>query len=204
VTGEIVLLRGWYAFQGRRFTVRQGTITLPEDGGDPQLDVTGIYRVRGTGFAQGHDVFVTVRGPSSAPELALSSEPPLEQGDVLSVLLFGKPMDDLTAGQATGLQEQTVRLAGQYAIGELGASVRDGLGLHTLDVELPEGQQGTGRVTVGRYVTRDVLVSLGHEFGSSVAEVFGVEYGITRSISVRGATSTDGRSAVDLFWRRRY
>lgn len=92
----------------------------------------------------------------------------------------------------------------QYVIGELGGSVRDGLGLDTLEVGLPEGEEGTGHVTVGRYVTRDVLVSVGHEFGSTVAEVFGVEYGITRSISVRGSTSTEGRSAVDLFWRRRY
>jgi translocation and assembly module TamB len=204
VTGKIVLLRGWYAFQGRRFNVRQGTITLPDGGGEAQLDVTGVYRVRGTGVAPGYDIFVTVRGPSSAPELTLASEPSLEKGDILSVLLFGKTMDELTAGQATGLQQQTMRLAGQYVIGELGGSVRDGLGLDTLEVSLPEGEQGTGSVTIGRHVTRDVLVSLGHEFGSTVAEVFGVEYGITPSISVRGSTTTDGRSAVDLFWRRRY
>ncbi len=204
VTGTIVLLRGWYAFQGRRFNVKQGTISLAEGGGEPQLDVTGVYRVRGTGVAPGYDIFVTVRGPGSAPKLTLASEPALEEGDILSVLLFGKTMDELTAGQATGLQQQTMRLAGQYVIGELGGSVRDGLGLDTLEVELPEGEEDTGQVTVGRHVTRDVLVSVGHEFGSTVAEVFGVEYGITPSISVRGSTTTDGRSAVDLFWRRRY
>jgi translocation and assembly module TamB len=204
VTGTIVLLRGWYAFQGRRFSVKQGTITLPAGGGDALLDVTGVYRVRGSGVAPGYDIFVTVRGPSSAPELTLASEPSLEKGDILSVLLFGKTMDELSAGQATGLQQQTMRLAGQYVIGELGGSVRDGLGLDTLEVSLPEGEEGTGSVTVGRHVTQDVIVSLGHEFGSTVAEVFGVEYGITPSISVRGSTTTDGRSAVDLFWRRRY
>jgi translocation and assembly module TamB len=171
---------------------------LPGGEAEPRLDITGVHRARG------YDILVTVRGPSSAPALTFASEPALAEGDILAVLLFGKPIGELTAGQATGLQEQTMRLAGQYAIGELGGSVRDRLGLDTLDVELPEGADGAGRVTVGRYVTRDVFLTVGQEFGSSVARVFGVEYSLTPSISVRGSTTTEGRNAVDVFWRRRY
>lgn len=198
VRGDIVLVRGWYAFQGRRFHVKEGRIKLAGADADPYIDVTGAYKARG------YTILAHVHGFSSGPELVLSSDPVLEQADILSVLLFGKPASELTGGEAVGLQQQTVQLASQYVIGELEPSVRDTLGLDTLEVELPEEANGSGRVTVGRYVTRDVFVSLGQEFGSSVAQVFGVEYGLTPRISIRGSTSTEGQSAVDIFWHRRY
>jgi autotransporter translocation and assembly factor TamB len=198
ITGTVVLRRGWYAFEGRRFELREGSITLGAAPGDVEVDITGVHRVRG------YDVVARVRGPASAPELTLSSEPSLEEADVLSLLVFGKPASQLTQGQAAGLEEQTMRLAGQYVIRELSASVRDTLGLHTLEVELPEGQGGTGVVTAGRYVGRNVLVSLGQEFGASVAEVFRLEYALTSRISLRGSTTTTGRSGADIVWRYRY
>ena len=69
---------------------------------------------------------------------------------------------------------------------------------------MPQGTTQPGRVAVGRYVVGDVFVSLAQEFGTRIAQVVGVEYGITRDISIKGSTSTRGDSAVDLFWHRRY
>jgi autotransporter translocation and assembly factor TamB len=59
-------------------------------------------------------------------------------------------------------------------------------------------------VSVGRYVTGDVFVSLAQEFGAQQAEVVSLEYSLTRRISIRGSTSTRGDRAIDVFWRRRY
>jgi autotransporter translocation and assembly factor TamB len=201
--GRIVLHRGWYAFEGHRFVVREGVIVLPADSDDSEVDVTGVYRVRD------YDVIVRVHGPAGAPELTMWSEPALAEADVLSLLLFGKTTDDLTTGQAAGLEQQSAALASRYVVGDLVGSVRDRLGLDLLEVDMPTGSDGAGRgtagrVTAGRYVSRDVFVSLGQEFGGSVAEVFGMEYGITRRISVRGSTTTTGRSSADVVWRLRY
>jgi len=80
----------------------------------------------------------------------------------------------------------------------------DTLGVDQLEVEMPERTTQPGRVAVGRYVAGDIFVSLAQEFGSRAGQVVGVEYGITRNISIKGSTSTRGGSAVDLFWHRRY
>jgi len=77
------------------------------------------------------------------------------------------------------------------------------LGLETLEVEMPEGVQ-PGKVSAGRYVSDDVFVSLGQEFGRRAAQVVGLEYYLGRSISVRASTTTRGDSAIDLLWRYRY
>lgn len=198
LVGEIRLLRGWYVFQGRRFTIEEGTIrfagaTPPE----PTFYITASFKTTD------YRIEVHVTGSSKKPHLTLSSDPSLEQADILSVILFGKPTGQIGKGQSAALQQQALGLAAGYVMPELRSSVMDTLGLDTLEVQMPEGQ-GPGRLSAGRYVAEDVFVSLGQEFGRRAAQVVGVEYSLTRSISVRGSTSTRGDSALDLFWRHRY
>jgi translocation and assembly module TamB len=199
ITGQIRLLRGWYAFQGRRFTIDQGTITFTgATPPNPTFDITAVHRT------PEYRIEVRITGSADKPALALSSDPPLEQADVLSVILFGKPAHQLGRGQSVALQEQALSLAAGYVMPELRTSVMDALGLDTLDVEMPQGTTEPGRVSAGRYVAEDVFVSLGQEFGTHQAQVVGVEYSIRRNVSVRASTSTRGDSAVDLFWQYRY
>lgn len=199
VTGTLRLLRGTYAFQGRRFTVDRGEIVFPP-GRDatPALDVTATYRVGG------YFVTVQVNGPVERPTLTLSSDPPLDQADILSVLLFGRPTSTLGPTETTALQRETVTLAAGYAAPELNSSVRDALGLDLLDVSMPQGESTPGEVKIGRYVTDDVFVTLAQEFGPRMAQIVGLEYHLRRSVSVRLSTSTRGASAIDVFWHRRY
>lgn len=198
IDGRILLLRGWYAFQGRRFEIREGTVLFAGEAPPrPALDVTAEHR-KGE-----YTIRVRVEGPIDKPRLTLSSEPPLEQADVLSVLLFGKPSRDLGRGEGMRLQQNALALASGYVMPELQSSVMETLGLSSMEVALPEGAE-PGRVGVGRYVTSDLFISVAQEFGARSAEVVSVEYGITPRISIRGTTSTRGSGGIDLFWSRRY
>jgi len=198
VVGEIRLLRGWFIFQSRRFTIDQGAITFTgASPPKPTFDVTAVYR------AHEYRIEVRITGSGEKPNLVLSSTPPLEEADILSVLLFGKPTQELGRGQSVALQEQALQLAAGYVVSGLRTSVMDALGLDTLEVEMPEGTQA-GRVSGGRYVAEDVFVSLGQELGRRAGQVVGVEYSIGRNVSVRASTSTRGDSAIDLFWHHRY
>ena len=199
IVGTIRLLRGWYVFQGRRFTLEEGTITF--NGAtppNPTFDVTAVFK------NPNYRVTVHLGGTSEKPELTLASDPPLEQADILSVILFGKPARDLGKGESVKLQEQALQLASGYVMPELRESVMNTLGLDTLDVEMPQGSDRRGRVSVGRYLPGDVFVSLAQEFGARAGEAVGVEYGLTPEISIKGSTSTRGDSAIDVFWHRRY
>jgi translocation and assembly module TamB len=198
VEGLIRLLRGWYAFQGRRFEVRRGVVWFSgEVPARPSLDVVAEHR------AGEYTVQVQIDGWIDKPRLTLSSEPPLDQADVLSVLLFGKPSRELGKSDGNRLQQNAVALASGYVMPELQASVMDTLGLSSLEVSMPDGTD-PGRVGVGRYVTSDLFVSVAQEFGARAAEVLSVEYGLTPRISVRGTTSTRGSGGIDVFWSRRY
>ncbi len=204
VIGVIRLIRGWYAFQGRRFEIEEGTVRFTgEVPPRPQLDVTATHRT------PGYRIVVRVTGSGEKPTLGLSAEPALEQADILAVLLFGKPTQQLGRGESVGLQQQALQLAAGYVMPELRTSVMNSLGLDTLDLAMPQPNEPSerdraGRVSVGRYVAPDVFVSLGQEFGSRAAQVMSLEYGITPRISARGSTTTRGDGAIDLLWHRRY
>jgi autotransporter translocation and assembly factor TamB len=200
LSGDIRLMRGWYQFQGKKFNLEEGTITFTgATPPQPTYDIRAVY----TGAPE-YRVTVHIQGSGDKPRLTLSSEPSLEQADILSVILFGKPTGQLGRSQSAGLQQRALQLASGYVMPELRASVMNTLGLDALDVELPEGSDRPGRVSVGRYVAGDVFVSLAQEFGARAAEWVSLEYSLTPNISVRGSSSTRGESAVDLFWRRRY
>lgn len=192
ISGTVRLVRGWYAFQRRRFELEEGLITFTGSSPpDPSFDITASYR------AGEYRVLVEIGGSAQKPTLTLSSEPALDQADVLSVLLFGRPSSQLGKGESLDLQQQAVGLAAGYVMPELRSSVMDAFGLDSLEV-------GDTGVSAGRYVAQDIFVSLSQEFGPQRGQAVAVEYGFTPSISLKLSTSTRGDSAVDLLWRRRY
>jgi len=199
ITGDVQLVRGWYAFQGRRFQLEEGSRIV--FGGQappaPTFDITAVHTT------QEYRIEVHITGSAEKPNLELSSTPALEKADILAVLLFGKRVQDLGRGESDALQQKALALAAGYVVPELRTSVMNTLGLETLEVEMPEGVQ-PGKVSAGRYVSDDVFVSLGQEFGRRAAQVVGLEYYLGRSISVRASTTTRGDSAIDLLWRYRY
>jgi hypothetical protein len=68
---------------------------------------------------------------------------------------------------------------------------------------------------VGRYFGEDIFVSLAQDFGGPkggtqrqlqglVGTSVTLQYFVTPSITLQGASSTEGESSVDAIWQRRY
>ena len=192
VSGAIRLVRGWYAFQGRRFTIAEGVFVFAgESPPDPAIDLRATHR------AGAYTVTVQITGTAARPTLQLTADPPLEQADILAVLLFGRPAHELGQTEGLDLQRQALSLASSYVIPELQTSVMDTLGLDLFELS---GES----IRAGRYVTRDVFISIAQQFGTIPAQSVAVEYGLTRRLSLRASTSTTGQSAIDLEWHHRY
>jgi translocation and assembly module TamB len=198
LAGVIDTVRGWYTFQGKTFTLEEGRVSFGGQDFDPLLELTAIYK------AGDYTVRVKLGGTLTKPTLALESEPALEQADVLSVLLFGKPASELSRGESTGLREQAIGVASSYVASELRQSVADTLGLDTLQFETGgAGAQGAA-VTLGKYVAPDVFVSLAHRFAKQNVQEIRVEYTVTPHLSIETSSDTLGESGIDVFWKNRY
>lgn len=201
IVGRVALGRGWYTFQDHRFNIEGGSVVFKDT-----VPTTTVLDVTASNRSAEYTITAKVGGSLEQPALTLFSDPPLPEADVLSVLLFGKPAQQLGASETGALQNQAVAIATGYVVPGLRSSVMDVLGIDTFDVSLPPpGATDTaGQVRLGRYVADDLFVSLAQEFGAGVAQVFGIEYVLSRRWSVRASAATNGRGAIDVFWHRRY
>jgi translocation and assembly module TamB len=198
LAGDIRGVRGWYAFQGKKFDLEEGGVRFTGQGFDPVLDIKATHK------AGEYLVRLRVGGTITKPSLALESEPSLDQADVLAVLLFGAPASGLSRSESAGLREQALGIAGGYVASELRQSVANALGVD--DLQFDAGSEGLrdASVSVGKYVANDIFVSLAHRFGDQSVEEVRIEYVIRPGWSLETSTDTLGRSGVDLFWKRRY
>jgi autotransporter translocation and assembly factor TamB len=209
VVGAIESENGWYLFQGRRVEIEEAALRF---GGewpiDPALEVSASAR------SGGYEVDIEINGTLSEPTLNLSSSPPLDQGDILSVLLFGRPASQLSGGQGEILQRQGLSVLANYVAPELQRSLMDTLGLAAVTFSMPTGDRA-GTVGVGRYFGNDLFVSLAQDFGGPkggtqrqlqglIGTSVTIQYSLTPSVTLQTASSTEGESSVDVIWHRRY
>jgi len=196
LSGQIETVRGWMVFQGKRFTLQHGQINLT--GGkevDPSLDITAQYK------AGEYTVYVIIGGTGNKPSLKLDSDPALSQADILSVLLFGKPANELNDGQRKSMRSRAQDMATSFAVSELGRSVGEALGLSGRGIQVEE--VSTERVALGTYLTERTYVTIAENIATQGQEV-GIEYELTRRLGLSTSTNSAGGSGADVIWRYRY
>ena len=199
VNGLVQVVRGSAGFQGRKFTLTEGRIEFT--GGKPAnatLKVVAEYRV------DNYLVNVVVSGTAEKPSLALQSTPALEQSDILSLLLFGKPVADLTSNQQTSLQQNAINLSAGFAATTIGRAVSNALGLQNLGIDLSDISYTGGQVRFGRYVGERTYLSVSQEIAGQLGQEVTVEYQLTPDWRVGATTATERGSGVDVIWHKRY
>jgi|WetSurMetagenome_2_1015567.scaffolds.fasta_scaffold00871_6 hypothetical protein len=93
VAGAVAVTEGYVYYLDRKFTVTQGTIRqYDREKIDPVLDIQATCPVSwypSRGGREDYDVTLSVLGPLSNPEVALSSKPALAQAQIISLLSLG-------------------------------------------------------------------------------------------------------------------
>ncbi|MGH8531465.1 MAG: translocation/assembly module TamB domain-containing protein [Gammaproteobacteria bacterium] len=196
LVGAIESEEGWAGFKGRRFVMERGRIMFTGGRGiDPSLDIVAAHQ------ASEYLVKVVVAGSAEKPTLDLESEPPLDQADILAVLLFGKPASELERGEKLDLQRQAASLAGSYAASEIGQSVSDALGLEALGVEM---DFSGGQVGFQRYLTPKTRISISQDLVGRKGQEVSIHYELAPGWELGTVTSASGSSGADILWRKRY
>jgi translocation and assembly module TamB len=156
LVGAVNTIRGNYDFQGRRFEIlRDGTIRFE---GLEQLNPTLDLRTRR--IIQGVEARVNVRGTLQKPEIVLSSTPPLEEADILSLIVFNQPVNQLGAGQQISLRAaRAVDRHGAVA-GQLAQSIGNALNLDMFEIDVAPENGGGPEVTLGQQLGQNLYVKV--------------------------------------------
>src|SRR6185437_9248421 len=194
--GDVETVRGWLSVMGKEFKVTQAKVTFT--GGvpiDPGLDITADYK------AQQYLVHVIVGGTANQPTLSFKSEPELEQADILSVLLFGKPTDQLSGGERTDLKSRASEVATGFAASQVAQQVSQALGLEEMGIELRQTGSGVG---VGSYLGQNTYASFSQDFSQQGGQRVDLEHYLTRHLEVDTDTTSRGDRGADIIWSTSY
>lgn len=173
IAGTLVASRGSYTLLGKDFRLTRGRITF--DGSahiDPALDIVAE--------ANAADITaqVVISGFASAPKVALTSTPPLPQDEILSRVLFGSGLHQITPGQGLELAQAAAALAGGGP--GLLDRLRGGLGLDWL--RFGQGPAGAASSILNPSVVKPETQSAGAlSAGKYIAP--GVSVGVTQGVS---------------------
>jgi translocation and assembly module TamB len=163
LVGAVNTIRGFYDFQGRRFQIlRDGTVRFE---GDPINQLDPALNVTGERVIQAVTARVNVRGRLKKPEIALTSVPPLEQSDILALIVFNQPLNQLGTGQQASLAQRAGAIAAGAVSSELTGSVASSLGLDQLEVNVAPAIGVTAEVVVGQQLSQNLYVKLQQELG---------------------------------------
>jgi translocation and assembly module TamB len=198
LTGNVESVRGWYSFKGKRFRVEKGQVVFTGGSAiDPNLDVVARYKL------PQYQIDLVLGGTANKPSLALRSDPPMEQADILSTLLFGKPVAALNQGQQSSLQTEALKTTANFVASDLRQSVAKRLGVDDLEFGFGENIS-EARIGVGKYVREDVFVSATQQFGGEQQQEYAVEYNVAPNWQIKSSTNSQGKSGIDLFWKKQY
>ncbi len=190
--GRADLIRGNYEFAGRGFRLERGIIRFRgETPPDPLLDIRAEARV------QGLDAAVTVRGTGLRPEIAFTSVPQLPQDELLSRILFGTSITNLSPADAVQLASAVAALqSGSGSLDPINA-IRRAVGLDRLRIlpaDVATGQKTA--ISAGKYLGRKLYVEvISDGQGYSATRV---EYQVTRWLSILSSISTVGRMSANV------
>ncbi|WP_310468127.1 translocation/assembly module TamB domain-containing protein [Sphingomonas sp.] len=190
--GRADLVRGDYEFAGRTFRLERGIIRFRgESPPDPLLDIRAEAQV------QGLDASVRVTGTGLKPEITFASVPAMPPDELLSRILFGTSITNLSAPEAVQLASAVAALqSGSGSLDPINA-VRRAVGLDRLRIlpaDISTGQKTA--VAAGKYIGRKLFVEVitdGQGYSATRAE-----YQITRWLSVLSSISTIGRTSANV------
>ncbi len=200
ISGRADLVRGGYEFAGRRFDLDRGMIRFTGASPvDPVLDIVAQANI------QGLNATIRVSGTGLRPDIAFTSVPALPEDELLSRLLFGTSITNLSAPEALQLAAAVASLrngGGGTGLDPINAirKVARLDRLRILPADVTTGQRTS--VAAGKYIGRRTYVEVitdGQGYSATR-----IEFQITRWLSLLSTLSTIGRQSANVRVSRDY
>jgi translocation and assembly module TamB len=197
LTGVVNTVRGTYDFQGRRFTIlRDGTVRFEgTDDLDPALDI------RTQRVIQAVTANVTVQGTLKNPTIVLSSTPPLEQADILALIVFNQNLNSIGEGQQISLAQRATGMATGAVAGELAKSIGSALNLDTFEINTAPESGGAAQLTIGEQVGQNLYVKVQQGIGDQSQTNVILEYELTNWLRLQTNVLQGSSTQQQLFQR---
>lgn len=127
----------------RKVTMRRLKVSQSKDQKEVHVDGQLLYE------APDYEVYIDFKGPSSRPEIVLTSKPPLNRSDIISVLLYNQPSSNISSferenvgGTEAAISDRALGLFGLWAFASTpieNVSYNSVTKSYSAQIKLPEG-----------------------------------------------------------------
>lgn len=178
-TVEAIPERGFVEQFGRRFRIVSGTVRLDGPAAEASVDIRASYTI------PSHDnpdeaevtILLDVEGTREDLRLTLSSDPPMENADIVSYVATGRPASGNAsfggAGSDGGLVAAGAGLALDQLTGIIESAAENSVGLDVVEIRREGLREAT--LAAGKYVTPRIY--LGFSQPVSLREGDGLSFG---------------------------
>lgn len=200
VTGRAAVSEGTVTYQNTEFEVKKGVV-----------DFVNPYRIEPTVNIEAEAavrkwlITLEVSGPPDDLDLRLSSEPPEEDADILSLLAVGETTRELASG--SGQSRPPEEMLANLVAGRLEKRIKEGTGLDILELKYQENgseeDAGNGvQVTVGKELSRRLTIKYGMERKSGiVVQQSTAIYKLLESLAVNAYQDSEGAFGGEMRYR---
>lgn len=190
--GHLELIRGRVDLLGKRFTLTEGLVEM-------QGSMIPVIRLVAETSEDGVTTRIIIDGEARDPDIIFESSPEMPEEEVLSQLLFGRGLDNISPLQAAQLANAIAVLAGRAGEGIVGR-LRNQVGLDDLD--LATDDEGNVQVRAGKYLTDNVYTDVA--VGDDGKSTLNLNLDISDTLRARGSVASDGESTIGIFFERDY
>lgn len=215
IAGRITATRGTLNFRDDRYELTRASIDLPgRRDPDPLLNIQAESEIRG------YRVIVGLTGPLSQPQAVVRSEPALPQADVVSLITTGNLATDETGGSSlaqAGVGTAASLLANTLINNPARRATDKLFGLNRFEIDpLIAGRGGaspTARLTVGRQINRNLLVTYSTNVTGDQNQVVALQYRVSDRLSfvaqyeqgsTTGLTTSNNNFNFEIRFRKRF
>lgn len=198
VAGDVNLIRGNLGFAGRQFDLQEGRLLFT--GGaisNPQIVLSASEDIDDIAVA------INVGGRALNPQISFASTPALPADEILSRILFGNSVGQLSPLQAVQLAASVNSLrstgGGFNPLGKLRAAT----GVSRLRILAPDEVNGRGTaIAAGRYISNNIYLEVITDARGYTATQ--IEVGLSRTLSILSQTGGGGATNINLRYKKRY
>jgi outer membrane protein assembly factor BamA len=197
VAGRITAVEGGTIdFNRVRYRLLSGTM----DFDDPET-INPVFNVTAETSVAEYQVTLQIEGTVDKFRYELTSNPPLAQSDIVSLLLTGRA----PGGEGSGLGALSAENVSSYLAGTLGQQLStrflgragpDVISIDPMDV-VTQGDPTT-RITLGKQITPDLRVTYTDLLGTNQGATYSLDYAIGRGLGFTSERDSDGSIGGDF------
>lgn len=204
-SGKFRVTSGTLKYLNNRFKITEGFANFVSGSILPEL------RLQAEAMVQNYRILIAAKGPATQMNLDLSSEPHLDNRQIVSLLTFGRSESNDSGISSKDANMLLAASLQNFAFGYVENVLRNNLGLDLVNITTGALTPGKPKpedadnfnIVIGKYIFPRFMVTYGQGL-NNIKNAYGFQYEVTRKIGITAWQSSDHKSYFGGQWRTRF